>query len=774
MRRVIWGIVLSAIFCVPAFSSGWWIHYEDCLLYLDRLHNEPLPEPRGDATLIENNLSYFAVGCWLPDIERGLFDLPWDFSHNQDFLWFMYQKAIEQMGDDPWKVALAAGNIHHSSTDMVAQVLSCSYFACKAGFGLLDVFPGFYDDHAGGENELFFEAGMDVLFGDYTVIAQHIINVLSDQATFQKFWAFVQGCIDEYAATKVRLKADPYETFRQIADLAQKNDLTSKLELYSTYAIDDLKDMLEIPTEIDIYELLRALFSPAIFDPNFYDEHFEYAEGFHWLGTQIAREMEPGSNWFDVWPTWYATTFLSGGAQGLAPHVDSMTPNCTQLLWSARFTDVDGNTVNSLSPQSWPEQLVLKLSMINVLPDTKTITVRVKAYNGGLDWQNDPVIAENSFVIDDSPKDYGSNPGTSFELLFDMPEPTDVYGIYFELYYNDAAKPYLVSLPLAFYAMDTVDPFKAQYQNVLFCDTCFPPHPVVTDPMTDLDYGWLFGRVFDRLSEKPIKYATVTYEKSEQLTTTRFGYFQVDNLAPQNIEISAAAADYFSGSQSVNIEEGKGIWATIKLDPKIIVTDEGEYTSNNVLIFVSFEPLNKFKGLTGYSAGAGSSPDAADIVPFTSISFDTYTNLLFPQTPKDGAKVYVLIRPDVEAVVTKPSSSDGITIDASPPEIKKINVIDTKKKKEFSVDFSVEVEEPHSKITSVEACLGSREGLCDQTRPTQINPARANLSIPIVPKDSVFLNVWAINAAALKSKVASRKVKSEKEKTNAQEGCGWF
>lgn len=770
MKRIVLAATLSALVYTFAYPYGWWVHYTEGLLYIERLHNEPLPGPKGDAELLENNLSYFALGTWLPDIERVLFDMPQDFSHSQDFQWFMYQKAIEDMDANPWKVALAVGNILHSSSDMVAQVLSCSYFACKAGFGLLDIFPGFYDDNAGGENEGFFEAGMDVLFGDYTPIFQHVIQVLSDPETFSKFRTFVQDCIDEYAGKKVSLKADFYETFQKIAELAQKSDLQSRLLMYELFASEGSSDKLEIPTEIDFYELFRVLLSPAILDKSFYDEYFGY---FKWLSTQIAREMEPGSNWFDVWPTWHATTFLSGGVQGLSPHTDELNHNCAQLLWSIRFTDINNNTVSSLSTQNWKEQLKIKLSMINVLSETKTITVKVKYYDGGLNWQNDPVIAEGSFTIDDIPHEYGQNPITNFELLFDMPEPTNVYAIYFELYLDDASKPYLVSLPLPYYLMNTVDPFKSQYTEHIFCETCFPPHPVVIDPISELDFGWLHGKVIDRLSKKPVKYAQVSYGGDETLTTTRFGYFQIDNLQPQSLELSAYSEDYFEGSTTANVEAGKGIWATIECDPKIKVYDGGDYTSNNAYIYVSYEKLKKFKGLLGYSVGIGSSPDEADIVPFTFVGSESYAFVPFGKPLADGLKIYALVRPEVADIVAAHSSSDGITIDASPPKVKEIKIIDTSKDNGFRVEFSVEIDEPHTPIVLVEACLGSREGLCDLVSPNQIKPERASLSMLRDFKRSIFLNVWAQNAAGLKSEVASQEVKSEdRELFGSEEGCG--
>lgn len=770
MRRIVLGFILSALICTAAHPYGWWVHYEEGLLYLERLHDEPLPGPRGNVELLENNLSYFAMGTWLPDIERVLFEMPWDFSHSQDFQWFMYQKAIEQMADDPWKVALAVGNMHHSSSDMVAQVLSCSYFACKAGFGLLDIFPGWFDDHEGGENENFFEAGIDVLFGDYTPIVQHILYFLSDQEIFNELWAFVQGCIDEYAGKKVPLKSDPYETFQKIADLARKNDLQSRLELYVSFASNNPSDKLEIPTEIDWYELFRVLTSPAILDPSFYDEYFGY---FKWLGTQIAREMQPGSNWFGVWPTWHATTFLSGGVQGLSPHTNDLSHNCTQLLWSIRFTDVNNNTVNSLSTQNWKEQLKIKLSMINVLSETKTITVKVRYYDGGLDWQDDPLIAEGSFLMDDVPHEYGQNPATSFELLFDMPEPTNVYGIYFELYYDDEAKPYLISLPLPYYLMDTIDPFKAQYAEHIFCDTCFPPHPVVTDPISDLDFSWLFGLVIDRLSKKPVEYAEVIYEQGRPRKTTRFGYFQIDNIQPQSMELSAYSEDYFEGFTTVDVEAGKGVWATIECDPKIRVYDGGDYTSNNAYIYASYETLKKFEGFQGYSVGIGSSPDDADIVPFAFVGSESFAFIPFGEPLADGSKIYALVRPEVTGVVATHSSSDGIVIDASPPYIKGINIVDVSQDSGFGVEFSVDIEEPHSPITSVQACLGSEATLCDLALPKQVEPAGANLFMSRNFNRSIFLNVWAQNAAGLKSEVASQEVKSKDEEgSDSKEGCG--
>jgi len=773
MKRLVVGLFVAALACSMAYGWGWWVHTNDCMLYLDRLADEPLPGPRGDAELLNEYLPYFLVGCYMPDWDKVIFDFPWNFSHQQEFLWLVYEKAVEEMDDDPWKVALATGNLHHTASDIVAQNTACPYFACKAGFGLLDVFPGFYDQ-PGGENEGFFEAFVDILFGDYGPVANAILEVLLDQETFAELTDFVQRCIDEYAGKPAPLKADPLSTFRYAYELASASDAESKLKLYSLFAADGPKGKLDLPNELDTYELLRTLASPAFQDPAFYQEYFDC---FNRLATQIARDMVPGSRWFEAWPVWNAKTFNSGGLQGLAYDMDSLELNCAQLVWDARFTTTGGATITSLDPDAWPNKLVLKLQMINALPDEKEIAVRVRVRSGGFAWQGDPVIAEGSFTIDDGPEDYGVVPPKYFELTFDMPDPLNVYGLYFELYADDGENPWLISLPPAYYTTDGHDPFKAVYQSNLFCDECFPAHPVVVGPVSDLVYGWLSGRVIDRLSKRPVSYATVSYGAKEEVETSRFGYFQIDGLSPSTLELLASSDDHYERSATSEVEAGAGAWVVIELDPIVEVMDEGDYTANNASMFVSFGLLAEFNGLNGYAVGIGTSPDEADIEPFRSVGFDNGLTIAFAEPLADGTTVYAIVRPEVTGTVPTASSSDGITIDASPPIVADIEVIDTSEDDGFSVHFSVEVAEPHSTVSKVEACLGSAPALCDLTPPARIDPQDASLSMEVSPK-TVFLSVWAQNGAGLVSEVASEELKSEadegKKEGGSHEGCGWL
>ena len=366
VSRVLSALVFVALTASLAFPYGPSIHMREASTYVTLSYRVgPLPGPEHDPVLLETQKWFLWLGSIWPDIARlltdkrsggpGLVDVDEGVvdPHNRHFNRYLLEEALAVYPAEPWRVAFAVGCLIHNTGDMISQDMLTQHMAVRAGTGEMDVIPGSFDTHAGGEVEGLIEGGLEIMepaLWTYVVMADRFLGTPEGQADLLMVLDYYMPEYEAYFGLPPGSAGRAGALGRAEAILG---DLPGSLTA----------DPVDAGRAIDWDEMLRILSGPAGTQP-FWDLY--YTEYYFLLSPVIMLSYESGQAYFDNYPNWDSKMMKSGMIQSL----NGFLPG--------RLAEEDGRFLSELR---WvDDDTGLSVTRIDALAPPSTVTLTVKLY----------------------------------------------------------------------------------------------------------------------------------------------------------------------------------------------------------------------------------------------------------------------------------------------------------------------------------------------------------------------------------------------------------
>jgi hypothetical protein len=764
------------LFASAALAYGPMTHISQTAAYLDLIDQYGAPGPRGDAALLTDpdNLAHFHLGATWPDIGRVLPEVPFE-PHDIPFSLYVLDYATERVGDEPWAFAFAMGNMLHCLGDVSAQVFLTPYWSGKYGLAELDVVSGFFDDHPGGESELLIEVGLDLLYGDPGDVIDLATYFLASpdkigNERFQRVLAYYLDRAAEYfgsaAVDPDRAEAAASRALASLADAAAA--------LGESAGSPAVAYLAAAGPAIDRDELARLKGLPLLADPATWEEYFSL--GFHKLGPWALRTVD-AATWAD-WPTWSPRAMASGSLAGLArynPAVYAEPP--ALVLFDFHWEDGSGRRLDAIDLAAPPAVVRAVAEVFSAVAASGTVTLRVRKDYPTDDYGADEVVAAATADYDIDPRDYGTTPRLVLTAEFDPSATIATAAAYYpELVAGgDVGGKAFLSGDWWFYEQsDGINVFKPSYAALYAGPTDFP----ATLPVLREDFpqgtGTIAGRVFDRLTGKGIRDATVEVDGADPVTTNGNGFYVVDGFAAGTVDVSAEA-DGYDAATPVNVEvmAATKVYAPdLILTPRVTARDAGRYTADGRRLTVWWD------GPAGpdavYQVAVGTTPGATDVRDWTDVGQVLGAVVDFMADPlTDGETYYLAARLLLPDGPGDADATDGITVDASPPDRPVVSAPRSAHRDE-TVAISWDADDPHTGIANCEACLGRSAGACDLLAAHGVGVDGEDFDLAAIdpPPGTMYIQVRCANPAGLWSEWGSATMRVADEKDDERSGCG--
>ena len=399
MKRVLLGlfiVVLSAPF-VHAYGPS--IHMREAGTYAALCHLIPLPGPEHDPVLLESNIWFLRLGSIWPDIARiitkegddafgpvdvdeGLVD-----PHNRHFNRYLLEQALTVYPDDPWKVALSVGCLVHNTGDLVAQDMLTQHMAVRAYTGEMDVIPGSFDTHAGGEVEGLVEGGLEFTqpaWWLYIVMLQHFIGSPEGQAELSMVLTYYLQEYEDYF--DLPGLPSPGEALPMVEEML--SDMPWSIPAgpgrVRSYPFGKMGPAVASQTDdrgIDWFEVSRILQGPASAQ-EFWDIY--YSEFYYLFSPMIMLTFESGQGYFDHYPNWNSKMMKSGMIQSLNHYLpEQLAQEDGRFLMDLQWIDDDtGLSIQSIDSGHPPSGITLTGTFYEVPGRTQAedvVSLRVRA-----------------------------------------------------------------------------------------------------------------------------------------------------------------------------------------------------------------------------------------------------------------------------------------------------------------------------------------------------------------------------------------------------------
>ncbi|MCB9476920.1 MAG: hypothetical protein H6685_08610 [Deltaproteobacteria bacterium] len=332
MRSALMTIGLAALACVLAWPAtakayGPSIHIREADAYLDLLKDVDLPGPEHDRRLLKRNKWELRLGAIWPDLARILVDSGAIGTgvdegmvdpHNRHLNYFMLQDAIDS--GEEWKIAFAVGCLMHNVGDSISQGMLVEHMNVRGHLGEMDLLPGTYDDHPGGETEGLIEGGMEVVhldLGAYLGMAFHFLIGSGGSARLTEVLDYYNEIWSSFFGQASAVRPGSIKDLRyMLGDLAHRTPPCNH-HAAMRYLADPTPDPLLSPdavAAINQAELDRVFGGPAGTAEwwNIY-----YDEGYHDLAPFALLTYAPGQGYYDNLPNWSSKMMKSGSMQGL-------------------------------------------------------------------------------------------------------------------------------------------------------------------------------------------------------------------------------------------------------------------------------------------------------------------------------------------------------------------------------------------------------------------------------------------------------------------------
>ncbi|MDP8255938.1 MAG: carboxypeptidase regulatory-like domain-containing protein [Candidatus Alcyoniella australis] len=750
---------------VRAYGSA--THVAEAMAYLESIRTQPLAGPRGDYELLSepDNLMYLKLGSIWPDLMRiwpGV-----DFEpHNHDLGLWLLETAAEQ--PEPWKLALAVGNLNHQCGDVVAQNMGTQYYGVKGRWGDLDVIRGVQDDRPGGEKEAALEMTLELMRIDlqpYIELAQYFLTDLTqpDPLLFTAAdWYLEQveiyhnldyGSLDrEQAFQALVAKLQPVSDPERWG-AALNPDAPIEQRLADAWPLIGPKGDIEID-QLMIYwdELLRVLGGP-LSQPDFYDDYFTL---FKPLSVVILREMgDPGDLWQD-WPNWEQKTNIGGSVASLMAFLPEIYADQHEVfVTDCRWLDWDqADYITEFDHDSPPSEVRAEVRIFVAAPVDELFVLRVLKDVPGFSYQSDTLVEQKVFRLTIDPADYGSVPQEW--VMFDFSpgdELLDARGITLELARHSDGKALFTTSFDQMLAITQTDVFTPNYHNKWDSYGKQWPYGLrVLNPQFSADSGDISGRVVDLVSGKGIEGATVELEGLGNATTNQRGRYTFDGVDAGEHTLSAAPEGYAPGSIEVDLESGGWIRRDIEVSFIPLVDDGGPYSTDNQTFPIIWD-CPEGRDLEGFEAALGSQPGLDDLVSWQDAGSGRFIELYADGAVEDGTLCYGAVRPKLADQILAAGFGDGVLVDRSPPELEQLTEISDPEdgwQRDALVTWGAD--DPHSGLAAQALCLGSSSSSCDLLDWTALDSSNFELDpAQYASEPPIYLRVVLFNNAGLSS-----------------------
>ncbi len=371
-------------------------HMRETERYIELCRENPLPGPEHDPDLLQEGIWFFRLGSIWPDIARLL---TYDNSggavlvdenlvdpHNRHFNRHLLNQALEIFPEDDWKIPFTTGCLLHNTGDLVAQDLLTQHMAVRSRTGELDILPGFYDDHAGGEVEGFVEGGLEIAHAESFLYRGMIFHFLIQPAGRADLLMVLEYYLEEYEQYfEVPLCPGPDEAFLGVEEILSGepwsllapvardafNQLCGGYAARATFPGNGL---------IDWSEVTRMYNGPAS-SRRFWSLY--RTEGYSDLSPMILLTFDDGQGYFDNFPNWSSKMMKSGAIQSLNAYLpDELEPEDGRFLSELEWLDDDtGGSIVSIDPFDPPSSVTLSLALYETpgrTPGADTVSLRVR------------------------------------------------------------------------------------------------------------------------------------------------------------------------------------------------------------------------------------------------------------------------------------------------------------------------------------------------------------------------------------------------------------
>lgn len=221
---------------------------------------------------------------------------------------------------------------------------------------------------------------------------------------------------------------------------------------------------------------------------------------------------------------------------------------------------------------------------------------------------------------------------------------------------------------------------------------------------------------------------------------------------------------------AARVRNGAGIWSAVVTTEIIldttppttpIVTDDGQYTSDPTTLHAAWTSQDPESGVVNYSYCLGTQPGLADLIPWftTTASGVTLTGVTMSGfTFNSGDTLYFSVKSTngvgLESAI---GSSDGITIDNTPPAKPVVTDDGDSTCVSDSLHATMAASDPHSGIVEYSYCIGTSPGTSDVRGWSSTGPSpQANaLGLTLSSGITYYFSAKAKNGAGLWSPVGT-------------------
>jgi hypothetical protein len=477
-----WLLALAMVLVVSSVAQAYGpsIHMREGDRYIELCETAGLPGPEHDPILLNEQRRFVLLGSIFPDIARvledslvasGKIDETVVDPHNRHFNYFLLQDALDNFyPNEPWKVAFAAGCLIHNTGDLVAQGMLTQHMAVRGWTGEMDVFPGSFDDHPGGEIEALVEGGLEFkqpAFEYYLGMAAIFLISSQGRAELSAAVDYYMTAYAGYFGLSVASKRSAVAKVRYIlADIANRIPYHGSSPAMYEFARSGFTRIPASAALIDAAELQRVLQGPAG-TQEFWDIYFD--EGYYDLSPTIMLGFEPGQGYFDLFPNWNGRMMQSGANLSLNHYLPkTLAPEDGRFLWNLTWKNDDtGQGVTSISATAPPSSVTVELTFYDVPGRTQRsdyVTLAVRS-----DDKAGAMVVWESAEVGVDPWTYDVNDMTSFSVTFD-PGPAvaaGTKGFFVELYHGTApvVARYFTTDWSVYEQITEIDMTKAAYTN---------------------------------------------------------------------------------------------------------------------------------------------------------------------------------------------------------------------------------------------------------------------------------------------------------------------
>ncbi|MCL5103324.1 MAG: PQQ-binding-like beta-propeller repeat protein [Armatimonadetes bacterium] len=213
--------------------------------------------------------------------------------------------------------------------------------------------------------------------------------------------------------------------------------------------------------------------------------------------------------------------------------------------------------------------------------------------------------------------------------------------------------------------------------------------------------------------------------------------------------ISARAVNKAGATGSIGYSDGIFVESTPPTTP--IVTDDGAYTRSTTTLKAQWSSEDPETGVVGFKYSIGTSPGAADLVPWTDVALATNIERN-DLTLQQGGTYYINVRAtNGVGLVSEVGSSDGITVDNTAPDAPTVDDDGDFTADNAQLHVTLLANDAESGIAYYECAVGTTPGGTDIVDWTNVGPGPDGIISGLTLTDGTkyYVTARATNGAGI-------------------------